>query len=83
MKKRILLAASLILFVSLSIKAQVTADFETGQVNTGYNDVRIPGNEGTFISLKNDLKPESDIFFRIKLSYTFSSSHTLSLLYSR
>jgi opacity protein-like surface antigen len=82
MKKRIPLAVSLILFISFSIKAQVTVDFETGLVNTGYNDVRIPGNQGTFISLKDDLKPDSDIFYRIKLNYTFGSSHTLSLLYA-
>lgn len=82
MKKRISLAASLILLISFSIKAQVTVDFETGLVSTGYNDVRIPGNQGTFISLKDDLKPDSDIFYRIKLNYTFSSAHTLSLLYA-
>lgn len=82
MKKRILLAVSLIVFISISTRAQVTVDFETGQVSTGYNDVRIPGNQGTFISLKDDLKPDADIFYRIKLNYTFSSAHTLSLLYA-
>ena len=82
MKKRILLAVSLILFISISMHAQVSVDFETGQVSTGYNDVRIPGNQGTFISLQTDLKPDADIFYRIKLNYTFSSAHTLSLLYA-
>lgn len=65
-----------------TLKAQVSLDIESGLVSTGYNDVRIPGNSGTFISLKDDLKPSSDIFYRIKLNYTFSSSHTLSLLYA-
>jgi hypothetical protein len=86
MKKRISLAAALILLMSVcssaSINAQVILDVETGLVSTGYNDVRIPGNQGTFISLKNDLKPSSDIFYRIKLNYTFNSAHTLSLLYA-
>jgi len=86
MKKRISLTAALILSISVcltaSLNAQVILDVETGIVSTGYNDVRIPGNEGTFISLKNDLKPSSDIFYRIKLNYTFNSAHTLSLLYA-
>lgn len=82
MKKRISLTTFLILFITISVNAQVSVNFETGLVNTGYNDVRIPGNQGTFISLKDDLKPNTDIFYRIKLNYTFSSSHTLSLLYS-
>ncbi|MCX6170221.1 MAG: hypothetical protein NTX65_12820 [Ignavibacteriales bacterium] len=86
MEKRISLTASLILLMSVcltaSLNAQVSLEVETGLVSTGYNDVRIPGNEGTFISLKDDLKPGSDIFYRIKLNYTFSSAHTLSLLYA-
>lgn len=82
MKKRISLAVSIILLSSFSINAQISVDFETGLVSTGYNDVRIPGNQGTFISLKDDLKPDSDVFYRIKLNYTFGSAHTLSLLYA-
>lgn len=82
MKKRISLTTFLILFITISVNAQVSVNFETGLVITGYNDVRIPGNQGTFISLKDDLKPNADIFYKIKLNYTFSSSHTLSLLYS-
>lgn len=86
MKKRISLFAAFIIFTSVclssSLNAQVVLDVETGLVSTGYNDVRIPGNSGTFISLKDDLKPGSDIYYRIKLNYTFSSTHTFSLLYA-
>jgi hypothetical protein len=86
MKKKISQIAALILLVSFylsaSLNAQIILDVEGGIVSTGYNDVRIPGNQGTFISFKNDLKPTSDIFYRIKLNYTFSSAHTLSLLYA-
>jgi len=86
MKKKIALNAALIILISVcisaSLKAQVSMDVESGFVSTGYNDVRIPGNEGTFISLKDDLKPDSDIYYRIKLNYTFSSVHTLSLLFA-
>jgi hypothetical protein len=86
MKKRISLTAAFILSITFcitpSVNAQVILDVETGLVSTGYNDVRIPGNEGTFISLKDDLKPSLDVFYRIKLNYTFSSAHTLSFLYA-
>lgn len=86
MKKKISQIAALFLLISFylsaSLNAQIILDVEGGIVSTGYNDVRIPGNQGTFISFKNDLKPSSDIFYRIKLNYTFSSAHTLSLLYA-
>jgi hypothetical protein len=82
MRKRISLVVSILLLSSFSLNAQITVDFETGLVSTGYNDVRIPGNSGTFISLKDDLNPSSGIFYRIRLNYTFSSSHTFSLLYA-
>ena len=86
MKRIILITAALILFMSFcltpSLNAQVNLDVEAGLVSTGYNDVRIPGNQGTLISFKDDLKPDSDIFYRIKLNYTFSSAHTLSLLFA-
>lgn len=65
-----------------SIKAQALIDLESGLVFTGYNDVRIPGDEGTLFSLKNDLIPETAFFYRIRLNYTIKSRHTLSLLYA-
>jgi len=69
-------------FLKISVNAQAIIDFETGAVFTGYNDVRIPGDKGTFFSLKNDLKPKTNIFYRLKVSYTIKSRHTLSLLYA-
>jgi len=65
-----------------SIKAQALLDFETGAVFTGYNDVRIPGDVGTFFSLKDDLIPETEFFYRLRLNYTIKSRHTFSLLYA-
>ena len=64
------------------IKAQVMIDVETGAVFTGYNDVRIPGDMGTFFSLKDDLIPKTELFYRIRLNCTIKSRHTLSLLYA-
>ena len=86
MKNRFSLAVALILLISVcltaSLNAQVILDVETGLVSTGYNDVRIPGNQGTLISFKDDLTPSSGIFYRIRLNYTFSTAHTLSLLFA-
>lgn len=65
-----------------SIKAQALIDLESGLVFTGYNDVRIPGDEGTFFSLKDDLIPKAEFFYRLRLNYTIKSRHTFSLLYA-
>lgn len=72
------------LFLSFasSIKAQPSIDIETGLVSTGYNDVRIPADKGTLFSFKDDLKPETKIFYRLRASYTFNLRHTFSLLYA-
>jgi len=69
-------------FLKTSVNAQANFDFETGAVFTGYNDVRIPGNQGTFLSFKDDLIPKTEFFYRIRLNYTIKSRHTLSLLYA-
>ncbi|MDA3885469.1 MAG: hypothetical protein PF638_07755 [Candidatus Delongbacteria bacterium] len=61
---------------------QFSIDVESGVAGTTYNDIRIPGDTGTSLSLKDDLKDESFIFFRARLNYTFAEKHTLSLLYA-
>ncbi len=65
-----------------SLRAQTSVDLETGYVFTGYNNIRIPGNEGTTFSMKTDLMPENTFFYRIRLGYTINSRHNLSLLYA-
>ncbi|MCU0462232.1 MAG: hypothetical protein MUF36_09500, partial [Bacteroidales bacterium] len=65
-----------------SLKGQVSFDLETGAVTTGYNNVRIPGDQGTLFSLKDDLISKTEVFFRIRANYTIKSRHTLSLLYA-
>jgi hypothetical protein len=76
------LSIFLILFSQTSLYAQALIDFETGAVFTGYNDVRIPGDEGNLFSLKNDLTPKTEYFYRVRLNYKIGSRHTLSLLYA-
>lgn len=84
MKKKFF-SATIVLFICIGVstaKAQALLDFETGAVFTGSNDVRIPGDAGTFFSLKDDLIPTTEFFYRIRLNYTVKSRHTLSLLYA-
>ena len=69
-------------FNSLSLNGQASIDLETGAVATGYNNVRIPGDQGTLFSMKDDLIPKTKIFYRIRVSYTIKTRHTLSLLYA-
>jgi hypothetical protein len=64
------------------VYGQASFDLETGAVATGYNNVRIPGDQGTLFSLKDDLDPETKIFYRIRVNYTIKNRHTLSLLYA-
>ena len=61
---------------------QTLIDFETGIVSTGYNDVRIPGDKGTFFSMKDGLNSKTEFFYRLRLNYTHKSRHTFSLLYA-
>lgn len=86
MKNKLLLSATCLgFFVSfnvLSLNGQVSFDLEAGVVSTGYNNVRIPGNQGTLFSLKDDLISKTEIFYRLRASYTIKSRHTLSLLYA-
>jgi hypothetical protein len=65
-----------------SLKGQFSLDIETGAVATGYNNVRIPGDQGTLFSLKDDLISKTELFFRLRANYTIKSRHTLSLLYA-
>lgn len=61
-------------------RAEWSIDLESGLVYSGYNDVRIPGNTGTDISLSEDLKAESSEFVRMRLTFAPGPRHQLSLL---
>ena len=61
---------------------RVFIDAEGGSVSTGYNDVRVPNKSGSNFSLKDDLRPGSQLFYRLKGGITINSRHTLSFLYA-
>jgi len=72
----------LVIFPVIALNAQISLDLESGLVTTGYNDVRIPGNQGTLFSLNEDLEANSKIFYRIRVNYEAGERHTFSLLYA-
>ena len=86
MKNKFFISATCFVFILsfnvLSLNGQASFDLETGAVGTGYNNVRIPGDQGTLFSLKDDLISKTEIFFRLRVNYTIKSRHTLSLLYA-
>jgi hypothetical protein len=65
-----------------SLKAQVLIDLESGVVFSGYNDVRIPGDQGTLFSLSKELDASPKVFYRLRAGYTFGTRHNVSLLYA-
>jgi len=86
MLKKFSLISGFILTIAIAppatLNAQFSLDLESGFVSTGYNDVRIPGNQGTLFSLNEDLKEKGKVFYRIKLNYNINSRHILSVLYA-
>jgi hypothetical protein len=74
-------------FISMTIlvSAAVYADggfieVEGGAAFTGYNDVRIPSETGTMLSLATDTIPDPAFAFRVRGGYTFADRHTVMAL---
>ncbi len=58
-------------------------ELQSGVLFPGYNDVQIPGTvDGTRFSLRDDFKPDNEIFFRISLQYSINDRHHLTFLYT-
>jgi hypothetical protein len=82
--KKILIIITLInaLTIPNILLAQFRVDVESGLVKSGYNDVRIRGDNGTLFSFSDELKSDDELFYRIKLDYKFFEKHNLSILYA-
>jgi hypothetical protein len=76
------IALIFIIIFSPLIYSQVELDIETGVAFVGYNDVRIPGDDGTLFSLSEELKADPGIFFRIRVFYDFNARHHVGALYA-
>jgi hypothetical protein len=80
MKAVILMSGLVVITVVPALGGQWELELETGPVFSGYNDVQIPGDTGTRLSLVDDLETEADYFFRAKLIRRFNRRHSLGLL---
>ncbi|WP_339903298.1 hypothetical protein [uncultured Cyclobacterium sp.] len=74
---------SLLFFIAIPLKAQITIDAETGLAFPGYNDVCIPNNSGTLFSFEDDFEAEGPVIpFRVRLGYTFKEKNHIYALYA-
>ncbi|HOJ50337.1 MAG TPA: hypothetical protein PKW55_05950 [Spirochaetota bacterium] len=75
----LLLLIAISLFINRITYSFTWAEIEGGIVYTGYNDVRIPSDSGTMFSLKDDIKSDNTLFYRIRLGYNFGASEFILL----
>lgn len=61
-------------------RGQDVLELEFGRVATGYNDVAIPGDTGTRLSLSDDLDAGSATAFRFRYSHLHAGRHWLAAL---
>jgi hypothetical protein len=85
--RAIIATASLGLAVLLAAPATagaitVGAEVEAGLAWQGYNDVRIPGDTGTKLSLVNDLTPSTGPVFRVSVGAAVAERHSLRLTWA-
>ena len=67
---------------SLPAWARVEADIEAGVVFATRNDTRIPGNDGSDLSLVDDLQTAPAPAFRLRLGYRLGQRHVVTALYA-
>ena len=60
--------------------ARWSVDVEIGAVFSGYNDVRVPNDGGTEISLSRELDTDPAFFYRFEAGYTFGEKHAVRVL---
>ncbi len=70
----------ILLGMGSALAAQGFVDVEAGATFAGYNDVRIPGDAGTMVSLANDTPSPGTFAIRFRGGYTFAERHTVMAL---
>ncbi len=81
MKKRTLFTILTFFLLPLSaFSLTIDVGVEGGAAFSGYNDVRIPGDEGTKLSLTDELSTEPAPALRVELLTTIFSRHDIKLL---
>lgn len=79
MKKGLSLWAAAFCVAAGFASADWLADVEVGAVFSGYNDVRVPNEGGTEISLSRDLETDPGFFYRFRIWYSFNDRHAVSV----
>jgi hypothetical protein len=74
--------AFVLFFTAALSAAQAFVDVEAGPAFTGYNDVAIPANTGSRISLQRGIVSDPALSVRVRGGYTFADRHTVLFLYS-
>jgi len=74
------LTIAILLGLGSALAAQGFLDVESGATFAGYNDVRIPSNTGTTISLANETPSPGTFVIRFRGGYTFAERHTVMAL---
>lgn len=82
MKKylRVLFFSTSFVLLAAAATAQAFIDVEGGFAFTGYNDVRIPDDGGTTLSLATDLDQDPAHALRVRVGYVFGGRHAVSFL---
>jgi len=65
---------------SLGAYGQGFVELEAGAAFTGYNDVKIPSDTGSMISLAADTPPDPALALRARLGWTFADRHSVMIL---
>lgn len=71
-----LVAASVL---AVPVGAAWVFDVEVGAAFAGYNDVRVPNDGGTDLSLTNDLAADPAVYYRLRGWYRFGDRHAVGL----
>jgi hypothetical protein len=83
MKRKIILFPIMVLLLSFSLMAQWHVQVESGIAFEGYNDVRIPNDEGTLFSFRDDFELQGLVLpFRLRVGYTFAERHHVTALFA-
>lgn len=76
----ILIPVCVIALAASASSARWSIDVEIGPVFSGYNDVRVPNDGGTKISLSRELDTDPAFFYRFKAGYAFGEKHAVGVL---
>lgn len=77
--RNLVLTLGIVHLAYMPLSAQWTLDLETGIAFPRSNDVRVPNETGTLISLTDDLTAQSAPFFRARVDFALAERHHIVL----